>query len=132
MIVPYNIDFYGYLKRRVLEFQVDYLNNENPFLKNYVYVLDGIPVGLISFSIIYDRVELEYIWTDTNYRRMGVASKLLNIILDYDNINNITLEVSVKNENAIRLYEKYGFKIVSTRKNYYGHGDAYLMMKEMM
>ena len=49
-----------------------------------------------------------------------------------ENINNITLEVRTTNEGAINLYKKYNFKVVSTRKNYYGNEDAYLMIREMM
>ena len=39
----------------------------------------------------------------------------------------ITLEVAVNNEPAISLYKKFGFEIISTRKNYYDNVDAYLM-----
>ena len=40
-----------------------------------------------------------------------------------------TLEVRVSNEPARRLYEKYGFEIVSRRKRYYANNDedTYIM-----
>ena len=43
------------------------------------------------------------------------------------------LEVRISNLSAQRLYEKYGFKIAGTRKNYYADNgeDAYIMIKEM-
>ena len=46
-----------------------------------------------------------------------------------DNSNNktITLEVSNKNENAILLYKKCGFKEVGIRKKYYIDSDAIVM-----
>ncbi len=46
---------------------------------------------------------------------------------------NINLEVRISNQKAINLYKKYGFKIVTIRKNYYqdNHEDAYLMIKKM-
>ena len=31
------------------------------------------------------------------------------------------------NDVAINLYEKFGFKIIHTRKKYYGKKDAYVM-----
>jgi ribosomal protein S18 acetylase RimI-like enzyme len=48
------------------------------------------------------------------------------------NIENITLEVNINNEYAIRLYEKYKFKKVAIRKAYYNGTDGYLMERKMM
>ena len=51
-------------------------------------------------------------------------------IADNENFK-MTLEVNKKNEIAINLYRKYGFKIVGDRKNYYGiDQDAYIMWRE--
>jgi ribosomal-protein-alanine N-acetyltransferase len=42
------------------------------------------------------------------------------------------LEVRVSNLAAVSLYEKLGFKVVKTRKNYYKDGeDAYLMARKL-
>ncbi len=42
----------------------------------------------------------------------------------------ITLEVNENNKIAIHLYEKYGFKIIGTRKKYYNNKyNAYIMTK---
>ena len=49
---------------------------------------------------------------------------------DLKGVTNITLEVNVNNTNAIKLYQKNGFKIVSRRENYYNGTDGYLMLKE--
>ncbi len=49
-----------------------------------------------------------------------------------EKVSNITLEVKTSNLSAIGLYKKYGFVVISTRKNYYGSDDAYLMIREMM
>ena len=51
--------------------------------------------------------------------------------LEKENISSISLEVNVLNKEAIKFYLKNGFKIVSTRKKYYGDSDGYLMVKEM-
>ena len=129
MITNYIDKYYDYLN--ITEFKKDYLKKENPFLKNYVYLENNKPIGLISYSLIYDRVELEYIWVSFEHRKKGIASKLMDKMIE-EKVNNITLEVRTTNESAIKLYEKYNFKIVSTRKNYYGNEDAYLMIREMM
>lgn len=131
MIVNYNSAFFDYFKNNVVEFDVDYLNVDNPFIKNYVYLENDIPVGLISYSLIYDRIELEYIWVSFEHRKMGIASKLMDKMFDED-VSNVTLEVRTSNDSAIALYRKYGFEVVSTRNNYYGNEDAYLMIREMM
>ncbi len=131
MIINYIDDYFDYFKKNVNEFNVDYLKKENPFLKNFVFLNNNQPIGLISYSLIYDRIELEYIWVSLENRKMGIASKLMDKMFE-NNVKNITLEVNVLNIAAINLYKKYGFKIVSIRKNYYGSDDAYLMIREMM
>jgi len=131
MITNYIDNYYEYLKENIKEFNVEYLKKENPFLKNYVYLENNNPIGLISYSLIYDRIELEYIWTSFEHRKKGIASKLMDKMIE-EKVNNITLEVRTTNEGAINLYKKYNFKVVSTRKNYYGNEDAYLMIREMM
>ena len=47
-------------------------------------------------------------------------------------IKYITLEVRASNEPAIKLYEKYGFKSLGTRKGYYQNNneDALIMWTE--
>ena len=131
MIINYTDNYYEYLSNNIKEFNIDYLKKENPFLKNYIFLKNNEPIGLISYSLIYDRIELEYIWVHIEHRKKGIASKLMDIMIDED-VKNITLEVNFKNQGAIKLYEKYGFKIVSVREKYYGNDDAYLMIREMM
>ena len=131
MIICYDNKYFEYLKRNINEFNVDYLNIENPFLKNFVYLFNGEVVGLISYSLIYDRIELEYIWVKDSYRNRGLASKMMDKMFE-ENVKNITLEVRISNLSAINLYKKYGFVVASLRHNYYGDEDAYLMVREMM
>lgn len=131
MIICYDNKYFEYLKRNINEFNVDYLNIENPFLKNFVYLFNGEVVGLISYSFIYDRIELEYIWVKDSYRNRGLASKMMDKMFE-ENVKNITLEVRISNLSAINLYKKYGFVVASLRHNYYGDEDAYLMVREMM
>ena len=131
MITNYIDNYYEYFNNNIKEFNVEYLKKENPFLKNYVYLDNNQPIGLISYSLIYDRIELEYIWTSFIHRKKGIASKLMDKMIE-EKVNNFTLEVCTSNESAINLYKKYNFKVVSVRKNYYGCEDAYLMIREMM
>ena len=112
-----------------------YKENYSPiiseFTKKYSYTVDNENVGFIIFDIIYDRCEIKDVYTVEKFRNMGIASKLINEIINDYEINNITLEVSVDNCTAIKLYEKLGFKSVALRKEYYNGTDAFLMLKEV-
>ena len=84
---------------------------------------------------MYDRIEIEYIYTNLDYRNQNIASKLLNYLIELgvdNNCSNITLEVRCSNVNAINFYEKNGFKKVSIRKNYYNGEDGILMIRKLV
>ena len=110
------------------------LNKEsfnNDFLKSLVYEDDFIK-GILVYQYFYDRLEIDYIIVDSNYRKMGIATKLLNKLeKTYKNIDNITLEVRESNKSAINFYLKNGFKEVTKRKNYYKDEDGILMIKKL-
>lgn len=98
----------------------------NVYSKIIAYKEEKI-VGFLIYDDIYDRYEIEYIGVIEEYRNKGIGSKLMEYLKD----KSISLEVDTNNIYAIRLYEKYGFKKVSVRKNYYNGNDAYLMVKEV-
>ena len=105
----------------------------NEFSKVYIYFENEI-LGFLIFSIIYERAEIDYIYTLEEVRNKHIASKLLEkmfIDLKNKNIENVSLEVMIENNSAINLYSKFGFKTVSIRKNYYKDNDAYLMVREV-
>jgi ribosomal-protein-alanine N-acetyltransferase len=99
------------------------------FFKSLVYVDDKIK-GVIVYSLIYDRIEIEYIIVDENYRKSKIGTKLIGK-LEKENAKNITLEVRKSNETAINFYKNNGFRIEAIRKNYYKDEDGYLMLKEL-
>lgn len=106
----------------------------NPFLKYDFLYIDDIPVGFISYSLLYDRIELEHIFILEDKRRRGYASKLLDYLIKLakrKNLINITLEVNVNNQSAINLYKKHAFEVVAIREKYYGNNDGYLMIRMM-
>lgn len=103
---------------------------ENEFLKCLVYTEDKIK-GVLVYELIYDRIEIDYITVDEKYRKQGIGSKLLEYLIENNDVKNITLEVNENNIAAINLYSKYGFEVVAIRKNYYKSEDALLMMKKL-
>lgn len=109
------------------EFNVE---EKNPFTKYIAYYIDKKIVGYLVYLLIYDRVEIDYIFVKDEYRNRKIASNMLEYLIDIlkkQNILNITLEVRENNESAIKLYTKYGFKKVTVRKGYYEGIDGLLM-----
>lgn len=108
----------------------------NKLLDHYVYELDGEVVGFYIASKVLDLVEVFTIAVDSSYRKMGIGTRLLAHLVDLarkNSANEIWLEVSVKNTEAIGLYEKFGFKKDGIRKNYYQKlgVDAYNMKRKL-
>lgn len=106
---------------------------DNPFFKTLALKINDDWIGYLSYFLIYDRIEVEYIFILNKERNKGYAKMLFQELFAIAYLNkciNITLEVDVTNTNAILLYKDIGFKTVSIRKNYYGKKDGYLMMKE--
>jgi ribosomal-protein-alanine N-acetyltransferase len=67
-----------------------------------------------------------------NYRSKGLGERLLKSCIDAliqnEQIYNLFLEVEVTNLSAIKLYKKMNFKIIHSKKDFYGAGkDAYIM-----
>ncbi len=123
---------YQYYKSFLLS--SDNLPNDSPFSKIMVYELNNKIIGFVNYSIIYDRAELDYIYVEESYRNNHIASELLHFCLNdvkSKKCVNITLEVNENNSIGIRLYEKYGFKVIAKRPRYYHGEDALLMIREL-
>ena len=106
----------------------------NPYLKIITYVEKDKIIGFLLYSLIYDRIEIEQFEVITKERGKGIGDKLLKYLIEKyqdTDIKNITLEVKEDNIVAINLYEKYGFKNVSTREKYYDGINGLLMEKTL-
>lgn len=107
----------------------------NEFLSKYsilkVAELNGQIVGYIVIRKLFEEAEILSIAVKKEFRRRGIATKLIENILDEikDSVKVCFLDVRVSNEAAIKLYEKLGFKKVGIRKKYYVYPeeDAVLM-----
>lgn len=112
-----------YKLSELLESQYDYL---------FGYYLDYLLVAFIHISKLYETVDIVNIVVDSNYRRKGIANKLIDYIVSYfDDVSNIMLEVNEHNIAAISLYKSNNFEIINKRNNYYG-SDAALIMKRVV
>ena len=110
--------------KNIKDFDAFYKNSRYNIYEEY---FENIFAGyLITYDNV-DSLDIFEIAVDKNFRKKGLASKLLNRINDE---RKILLEVSEKNEVAINLYKKNGFKMISRRKNYYLDGsDAIVMIR---
>lgn len=107
----------------------DYKITDNAFNHILVYKDNNKILGFLDYSIMYERAEINYIFVIKEYRNKKIASKLLDYMLNNNDFDQITLEVNINNINAIKLYQKYGFKEVNIRKGYYNGVDGILMLR---
>ena len=111
----------------------DIMNNS--FTQYYVYKDNEEVVALINYQIMYERAELIQINVLEEKQNKGIASKLIEYMINdcvNKNVESITLEVRVDNDNAIHLYEKFGFIEISKRIGYYKGIDGILMEKKLV
>ena len=98
--------------------------------QNNIFILSHPkPVGYLKARVIRDEIEIITILIDKKFRKIGIGKSLLNKLLNIalkKKIQNIFLEVSVKNLIAINLYKKFNFIKVGKRKNYYFRNGRYI------
>lgn len=90
-------------------------------------------IGYAGISYVLDIADLLSIVVDKSKTRQGIASLMLENIIEYCNntsIKEIILEVRESNTSAQSLYSKYGFKQISIRKNYYDNIENAIIMKK--
>lgn len=75
-----------------------------------------------------DDINLLQIATDESFKKIGLASSLMNYLINLDTQKSFSLEVKSKNIPAINLYKKYDLKVLNVRKKYYKDGDDALCM----
>jgi ribosomal protein S18 acetylase RimI-like enzyme len=84
--------------------------------------IEGFAIG----SQVMDEVELHLIVVAPERRRRGVGRALLEAF--QSGVTEVHLEVSERNTNGIAFYEAQGFNRVGRRPDYYGPGEAALLM----
>ena len=115
----------------------DYILNDfknNIFSKYFIYLDKSNIIGFVNYYEIYDKIEIANIYVDEMNRNKKIGSKMIEYLINLakqKNMENITLEVNINNNIARRLYEKYGFKAVAKRQNYYNGIDGILMERKM-
>lgn len=106
----------------------------SPFDVYYVYEQNGQILGYCNLRLLAGEGEVQRIAVLPEYRRMGLARKMMEIMVDYARENHalsVSLEVRAGNLPARNLYETYGFTAEAVRKGYYRNPseDAIIMWK---
>ncbi len=90
-------------------------------------------IGAVAGFTASDTGEILTVATAPEYRRKGIARKLLTVFFSLipDETETIALEVRQSNTAAIALYESFGFEKAGVRKRFYRDPveDADIMVK---
>ena len=81
----------------------------------------GQVIGYAGLLVVADEGYITNVAVFPEYRRQGVAAKLLAVFENFARGNHLaflTLEVRPSNAAAIALYESFGFKQAGRRKRY--------------
>ena len=85
-------------------------------------------VAVILAIDCVEALEIDYLMTCPKFQRQGLMDGLLReFILKAK--KKIWLEVHEKNESAIRLYKKHGFRASGKRSKYYPDGGSAILME---
>ena len=98
----------------------------NPASRSWVAEVDGHVIGMIVGWMLVDEMHIATIATHPEYRRQGIASKLLShILLQSIDEGALTsfLEVRESNHAAQEMYRKFGYEKTGRRRRYYRDND---------
>ncbi len=102
----------------------------------YVVRMDDCRVaGFCAFWLVMDEIHINNVAMRPQFRQQGIGTALLQHVLAEARTlgaRRATLEVRASNAGARRLYERLGFYVAGTRRNYYSNPveDALILWKE--
>lgn len=96
-------------------------------------------LGLAVLQFAADEAEILSVAVAKEARRLGAGSAIMKACVaacEQRLISYIYLEVAEGNQAALKLYEKFGFSVIASRKNYYHAGrtsaiTALIMKREI-
>lgn len=114
----------------LLDETITILNNES-LPENVTYTeLNGYLIG----NLVSGESELLRIAIKDKFKSKGLSNLIMNTYLKYtgDKASSYFLEVRSNNYIARKLYEKYGYQSIATRKNYYSNpvDDAVIYLRQ--
>ena len=95
----------------------------------YNYVRDDMVLGYVEIRLVDGVVDIMNLYVNEEERRNGIATSLMEKVINEEDYSRIMLEVNENNIPALKLYNKLGFKEISLRDRYYGEDTAVIMEK---
>ena len=91
--------------------------------------------GFCAFWLVFDEIHINNLAVRPQYRGHGYGTALMHRVLDearHLGARRATLEVRAGNSGAMRLYERLGFYVAGTRRNYYTNPveDALILWRD--
>jgi len=104
----------------------------------HIYVVrtpDCAVAGFCAFWLVVDEIHINNVAVRPQFRGHGIGTALLRHVLAEAKqlgARRATLEVRASNEAARRLYERIGFYVAATRRNYYTNPveDALILWRD--
>lgn len=90
--------------------------------------INGVIAGYILWLNRKKYFRLYSLAISKKFQNQGLAKQLLDYSFEHLKEKSFSLEVRISNIGAIKLYEKFGFKIKKILENYYETEDGYLMV----
>lgn len=84
-------------------------------------VVDGEKAGMLQLHETDDSLEIGEIQIGANKRSLGLGSQVIRDVLALAQAENksVKLSVGLKNEKALRLYQRLGFKITEQSETHF-------------
>lgn len=91
-------------------------------------------IGMVGFKRFdrrktRHRGEIVHMYVDLNYSGRGVGARLLQKAIEaafeIEEVEQLELGVVANNSQAVKLYEKFGFKTLGVQPNYFKDGEQY-------
>ena len=84
------------------------------------------PDEIVAFCacwVIEGELHINTVAVKRSWRRRGIATRLLQRVLEVTGVDRATLEVRRSNVAALKLYERLGFKTTAVRPRYYSNPE---------
>ena len=104
----------------------------------HIYVVrtdDCRVAGFCAFWLVFDEIHINNVAMRPQFRSQGIGTSLMRHVLAAGKelgARRATLEVRASNDAARRLYERLGFYVAGTRRNYYTNPveDALILWRD--
>jgi len=100
----------------------------------FVAEINEVVVGLI-LAVLTDigTLRILMVCVASKYRKQGIATALINAVVNTHKAHTVYLEVKTVNKTAINLYQRHGFRIAEVLFDFYPDGsNAYRMEKTLV